>query len=1370
LSGQWDVSRFPDFVEKERVIPVRGRGNLYYPLKIEHASAYNYSPGQMRRITDARSGTVLAEVDFLGQTGIEGRGAIIGNLLIITSDHETPHGVATYDLSDPSRPKLLDAIRTTPDGRKLNKAYQTLPIWGHHLFLMMNGASGSFKGYDVIDFSDPTQLRWMRRVHLSSPRPRYVQFQDEYMFVDDMKIDVHTDEIVQTFPDAGGEYQLPVGHLLVTAGMDRKDTGRVWAHQATLDRRGPMVTWHLPRDGAVDQAVTTRVGLVIPETLDAASVQNKVSIIVRPLGGAALDGVVQWNDHDIMNFAPEEPLQPDTTYEVILPAEGIKDVAGNGIETEFRFVFATGSTIGGGNVAPVVERLEPTPVPALVGDTVQVDAVASDADGDTLRYSWDFGDGANTDTGTAASTSHRYTSAGRFALSCRVSDGRVTTLATRTVVVGRPGGQAGTRSSSVVVDAGRDRVWNVNPGNHSVSCLDAATGDQLFEVSVGADPRSLALAPDGSVWVACHDADAIHVLSGSDGTELAHIALDYADAPIALAFAPDGGACYLSCSCSGSGRLLRLDPATRGVTGSLAVGPTPRALAVTADGGRVLVNRFTSGSDRGEVRVIDTAGWQVASTVALAIDTSSLDSNLSARGLPNYLLGLAIRPDGALAWVGGKKDNMLAGLGRDGTELSFETSQRALIASLDLAGPGEDLAARLDIDNQELPAAICFAPDSTVAFVAFQGNNEVVALDTTDGQIVARTAVGRAPQGLAFDARRQHLYVHEYLSRSVSVLAVGEVLAGRASTMPRRVQVDTVASERLAAEVLAGKRLFYQASDPRISADGYLSCAGCHLDGGHDGRTWDFTQRGEGLRNTTSLHGRRGTGHGNVHWTGNFDEIHDFEHDIRGAFGGSGLLTDAEFTSGTRDRPLGDPKAGLDADLDALAAYVASLDAYPASPHREADGGLTAAAVAGEATFRRLDCQRCHAGPDFTDSVTGLRHDVGTLTAASGQRLGGALDGIDTPTLLGLHDTAPYFHDGSAATLLEVVQRSGPTHGDMAALSSAERQQLIAYLQQLDGGSANVGPVPVPLASHHWRFDGDASDSAGSIDGILTGGAGADGAGVAGRALVLDGAAAFCDIADAQLEDGFARYSVALWFRADRTAGSQHLYEEGGQHNWIGLRLDGDTLQAAVRSGGTQHTASVAGVAPGTWTFAVMTFDGDLHLYVGDAAPVTMATVFAGIPGHGSPAAVGGMAGDSVFAGGDGERFAGLIDELRIWDGRALTAAQVRALYRAHAPGNTPPAVSLSADPDPVAGTSTTLTATATDADGDPLDYAFSVQSQPVGAAAQLSGTGASRSVIFDQVGGYTFQVQVDDGRGGQTTASVGVTVQASPRAIVISP
>src|SRR5690606_30842475 len=122
--------------------------------------------------------------------------------------------------------------------------------------------------------------------------------------------------------------------------------------------------------------------------------------------------------------------------------------------------------------------------------------------------------------------------------------------------------------------------------------------------------------------------------------------------------------------------------------------------------------------------------------------------------------------------------------------------------------------------------------------------------------------------------------------------------------------------------------------------------------------------------------------------------------------------------------PLGDAKAGLDPDLDALAAYVGSFDSIPRSPMRNADGTMTDSALRGEGIFLNLACDSCHAVEDFTNSAENVLYDVGTLTEFSGSRLGGELSGIDTPTLLGIWQTAPYLHDGSAATLLDVLTTS----------------------------------------------------------------------------------------------------------------------------------------------------------------------------------------------------------------------------------------------------------------------------------------------------------------------------------------------------------
>ena len=88
-----------------------------------------------------------------------------------------------------------------------------------------------------------------------------------------------------------------------------------------------------------------------------------------------------------------------------------------------------------------------------------------------------------------------------------------------------------------------------------------------------------------------------------------------------------------------------------------------------------------------------------------------------------------------------------------------------------------------------------------------------------------------------------------------------------------------------------------------MTDQGYISCASCHFEAFEDGRVWDFTNRGEGFRNTTSLLGRRGTGEGRIHWSANFDEVQDFEQEIRGLFNGNGFIPDDLLAVGTRSDP-----------------------------------------------------------------------------------------------------------------------------------------------------------------------------------------------------------------------------------------------------------------------------------------------------------------------------------------------------------------------------------------------------------------------------------------------------------------------------------
>src|SRR4029078_5450703 len=100
--------------------------------------------------------------------------------------------------------------------------------------------------------------------------------------------------------------------------------------------------------------------------------------------------------------------------------------------------------------------------------------------------------------------------------------------------------------------------------------------------------------------------------------------------------------------------------------------------------------------------------------------------------------------------------------------------------------------------------------------------------------------------------------------------------------------------------------------------------------------------------------------------------------------------------------------------------------------------------LAGKALFNKLGCDFCHVAPDYTDSARGMLHDVGTMKPPSGSRSGAARLGTDPPPLLGVWETAPYLHDGSAATLRDVLTTANPNdgHAFVSALMPAQVDQL----------------------------------------------------------------------------------------------------------------------------------------------------------------------------------------------------------------------------------------------------------------------------------------------------------------------------------------
>lgn len=1055
----------------------------FFPIGFGNVpSAYQFDNKPVLTIHDmSKPGNPqLGEINVLDDLGFQGRVNMVGNLLFVRGDNLTGYGVGVYDIADPANPKLLDKIRERSfafGGQwDLGRAYDTMPMYKNYVVNAMNGDTGFQRSVDIIDYSDPTNLVHVSSKDYSGPSMRYPNFKDEYMYVGEAKVDMNTFEEVASFPGAYGEFLLPIGNILVGSGQYRTGTSKVFCDQSQPDTRGPEVGFTWPRPGATGLHVSSRIGVLIHETLDINTI-NETNFQIRKLNGTVVPAHVSWWSNGTINVTPKSPLAADTTYEFFMRADGVKDVAGNGLADDFRFNFSTGNALSGGSQEPVIADLNLSSSVANVGQSVTLGIDASDPQGNPMTYNIDWGDGQSVTAGAATSYSHSYAAAGIYYVNVEAVDnfGNKDTKVIQ-MVVEAAGLAHHYKSSPIVFDAANNRVINVNPDNNTITAINATTGAKLFERPVGKDPRTLAIADNGEIWVTNYDDGTLSVLD-SQGNHLQTVAqMSPGAKPYGVLISPDQQ--YVYVTVEGGGNLLRYDRASRNKLDTLSVGITPRAMAMTNDGKTLLVTRFISAENEAHVYKINLTNFTLASTIKIAADTTSLDTNTSSRGVMNYLMGITIAPGSDVAWVVGKKDNTYRGVTLDGNFGNFQNTVRSIIAKVDISENAEVPNSKFDIDNAEIASAIDFSEGGDIVYVAHQGNNRLSAYNVSNMQGLDQIDLGAAPQGIAV-ANNGKVFTYNFLARSVSRVTLFTGSGGSVSSFEELSQTTTVSNEKLSAQVLKGKRIFYSAGDSRMSMDGYISCASCHVDGRHDGRTRDFTDRGEGLRNTTTLEGRAGTGHGRVHWSANFDEIQDFEHDIRFAFLGSGFMTSADF--GQTDTTLGNPKAGKSVDLDALNAYVESLATFPQSPNRKWNGDLNGTAVDGKAIFEAKGCYKCHGGEHFTDSPQGNRHDVGTIKDTSGSRLGGELGGLDTPTLRGIWDTAPYLHDGSASNLSQVLDNEIHVNAGTNAtgpLSDTDKSALVNYLKQIDGleGAAQPYANPINLSglTHGQTINGTA--------------------------------------------------------------------------------------------------------------------------------------------------------------------------------------------------------------------------------------------------------------------------------------------------------
>ena len=253
-------------------------------------------------------------------------------------------------------------------------------------------------------------------------------------------------------------------------------------------------------------------------------------------------------------------------------------------------------------------------------------------------------------------------------------------------------------------------------------------------------------------------------------------------------------------------------------------------------------------------------------------------------------------------------------------------------------------------------------------------------------------------------------YIANYFSNTISVVPMAE----KDIKETRVVELGEVALEDKMDGVRRGELIFHDATR---CFQGWQSCATCHPDARVDGLNWDLLNDGVGNpKNTRSM-----------------------------------LLahkTPPAMSLGVRASAEVAVRAGFKHILFSVVSEeeANSVDFYLQSlkPLQNKQTNNQASILNGKRIFYSSEslCVNCHKGELYTDLN---QYDVGTISPFDNQTV------FDNPSLIELWRTAPYLHDGRAATIKDVLTTFNPSdrHGTTSHLSEQEIADLEAYLLSL---------------------------------------------------------------------------------------------------------------------------------------------------------------------------------------------------------------------------------------------------------------------------------------------------------------------------------
>jgi DNA-binding beta-propeller fold protein YncE len=571
----------------------------------------------------------------------------------------------------------------------------------------------------------------------------------------------------------------------------------------------------------------------------------------------------------------------------------------------------------------------------------------------------------------------------------------------------------GKELGQVAIDRQARRAYVADRAGDAIVAVDLADPAkplrQLGRWPVAAEPYGLALTADGHrLLVTSIAAQTLSALDTASGKVL--WAVDIGPQPRAVAIAPQAGPsgplALVTFINSGSVARVVVSDATPAVDWVALDSRT--AAAIGGAKGGVAVQTITTA--QGPV----VAPRFIMTTRGPFTGIASVASTLEGSGQPGRtfvrsVFAVAILPGGK-AIVGHQ-----ASMPTMETQRSLDTyggsggevpAARQILSSFDVSASHPRVNTSRTV---HLPRALAYDGDADVLYAAGYGDDRIVAVErahaaSAQPRFIAQVGSGDAtdPCGpAAIDVRSDgHLIVFCDL--------IGKIRVVDTTAQHLAFEGPRLGAPRLAALAQRGREIFRRGGDPRVSVEGALACAGCHPDGLSYSLSWRIAG---GNRQTPILAGRV-LGTAPYQWDGKAKDLTLSLHATIKRLGGHGLS---------------------ETEIAAVRAFVESLPAPRGKPAE------VAAIARGKALFdsKTYGCAGCHKGGRLVD---GKRHDLASDLA-----------GVDTPSLHGLASSAPYYHDGSAATLESVLTEKGTVHGmgGLDRMEPAMVSDFIAYLESL---------------------------------------------------------------------------------------------------------------------------------------------------------------------------------------------------------------------------------------------------------------------------------------------------------------------------------